>query len=155
MPAFVKGPNYRDPFGRNNYLRSTQDVKTESATFAKGAIPTIDVDGNDVKVLQPGTVLARITSGDDEGKVGVFDSGASDGRQTASNIVGLNNTFLPWQLNERDCEVAVVVECRAVQEWCIEFESGAPVALDDATAAELQNKKDLSILFAHAATIVE
>jgi hypothetical protein len=154
MPSFTKGPGYREPFGRNQFLRSTQDVKTESYTFAKGAIPTEDVDGVARKVLQPGTVIAKITSGNDSGKVGVFDDAASDGRQTATNIVGLNNTFLPWQLEERDVEIAVVKECRAVQAWCFEYESGVRVALDDATAAELQNKKDLSILFIASLTEV-
>lgn len=147
MPGFTKGPNYREPFGRNQWLRSTVGIVTESHTFAKGAIPTETIDGVAHKVLQPGTVLAVITSGDDVGKVGVYDDAATDGRQTAANIVGICNTFLPWQLDERDCEVAVVKHARAVQAWCFEYESGVRVALDDATAAELLAKKDLDIQF--------
>jgi hypothetical protein len=150
MPDFQKGPNWRQPFGRNNFLRSTQDVKTESFTFSKAAIPAEEIDGYaGQKVLQPGTVLAKITSGPEAGKVGVFQAGATDGRQTAANIVGLNNTFLPWQLMERDVEVAAVVECRAVQGWCFEYNSdGDRVALTNATATELVGKKHLSIMFA-------
>lgn len=149
MADFVKGPNYRTPFGKNVFLRSTRDVKTESYTCAKASVVAEDIDGFDQKVLQTGEVIARITSGDDEDSVGPFQAGVSDGRQTAANIVGLNNTFLPWQLNERDVEIAVVVEARAVQHRCTERDAaGARVALDDTTAADLQNKKDLSILFA-------
>src|SRR5688500_13757458 len=75
MADFQKGPNYRTPFGRNEYLRSTQDKKTTSYTLAKTGIPEVEIDGVAQKVLQTGTVLAKITSGDDAGKVGVFMGG--------------------------------------------------------------------------------
>lgn len=225
MPSF-SGATYRTPFGKNVYLRSTQDVKTESFTVAKSTIPAVTIDGAaDQKVLQPGTWLAKITSGGDVGKVGPYQSGsgnevqslvttgtptggtftlefagdvtdpiahnasaatvqaalealpsvnagdivatggalptavtltfsgpqfaglsvgriqvdnngltggttptavvtvtteggatpgAADGRQNPENIVGLNNTFLPWQLMERDVEVAVVYQAAVV-----------------------------------------
>lgn len=149
MASFDKGPGYRDTFGKNVFLRSTQDVKTESYTLAASSVVDEDVDGNDRKVLQSGEVLARITSGAEDDKVGPFDASATDGRQTAANIVGINNTFLPWQLNERDVEVAVVVEARVVQKWCFERDaSGARVELTDGTAASLKNGKDLDIRFA-------
>lgn len=156
MPDFQKGPNYRTPFGRNVFLRSTQDIKLESFTVAADSVPAQTIDGHaDQKVLQPGTVLAKITSGADDGKVGPFNALATDGREDTANIVGINNTFLPWQLMERDVEVAAVVECRAVQAWCFEYASDgetepAPelVPLTDATATEMVGQKHLSIMFA-------
>lgn len=150
MPSFQRGPspaNYA-PFGKNEFLRSTQDVKTESFTVAASTVPTETIDGSSQKILQPGTVMAKITSGDDAGKIGPFQAGATDGRQTLANIVGLNITFLPWQLLERDVEVSVAVECRAVQAWCIEYDATpARVALTNTTAAGMVGQKALSILF--------
>lgn len=158
MPDFQKGPNLRTPFGRNQFLRSTQDVKTESYTFAMATMPTVTIDGTTQKVLQPGTVLAKITSGADAGKVGVFNrytaattaapaSGATDGRGDPANIVGLNNTFLPWQLLERDVEVAAVYECTAVLGWCFEYTDTGRVALTAATADQMRGVRGLDIMF--------
>jgi len=164
MASFTKGPNYRTPFGRNVFLRSTQDVKTTSFTLSAASVPAVTIDGaDDQKVVQPGTVLAKITSGAEDGKVGPFDAIATDGRQTAANIVGLCNTFLPWQLMERDVEVAAVYECTAVQAWCLEsmdegvYDSGAfggtatgtttIVPLTDATADLMRGLKNLDIMF--------
>lgn len=164
MPDFQKGPNYVTPFGRNQWLRSTQDVKTESYTFAAGLIPTETIDGSEQKVLQPGTVLAKATSGADAGKIGVYNRNATDGRETAANIVGVCNTFLPWQLLERDVEVAAVYEATGVQAWCFEYvdegvyNGGAfggvangtmiRIALTDTTADLMRGQKNLDIMFA-------
>lgn len=151
MPSFKRGPepsNYA-PFGKNVFLRSTQDVKTESFTVAASTVPEEDVDGTTQKILQPGEVLAKITSGDEEGKVGPFQADATDGREDAANIVGINQTFLPWQLLERDVEVSGVVEARVVQAWCFERDAaGLRVELSNGTADEMVAKKSLSILFA-------
>lgn len=252
MATFSTSNVARTPFGKNAYLRSTQDVKTESWTFAASGIPEVIIDGNVQKVLQPGTVLAKITSGTDTGKVGVFQAagtdevqtltesgtitggtytltvlgatttalaynanaatvqaairaaiaadpnvsaaykeigdditvtgaggvdtavltvtfngeigadvpaitantasltgttpgitvatttpgvaGATDGRSNTANIVGICDTFLPYQLLERDCEVAVVYEATVVQAWCIEYNAlGSPIALTNTT----------------------
>lgn len=261
MPDFRKDP-FRKALQRNVYLRSTRDLKLASRTFAADTMPFSDVDGHQQKVLQPGTVLATITSGADIGKVGVYQSGtagvnevqtltegtaltagtftltvlgedtadlafnasaaavqtairnavagsgdadvadyaneitvtggpidtaplvvtfvdasgqnvgpivvnggnltgtitvaettpgsagATDGRNNAANIVGLCNTFLPWQLLERDVEVAVLYDATVIQQWCIEFnQAGQPVALGDATANEMFANKNLNILF--------
>lgn len=149
MSSFVKGPNYRTPFGRNEFLRSTQDIKTESYTVSAEVVPEETIDDHTQKVLQTGEVLARITSGPDEGKVGPFQDGALDGRGIEANIVGLNNTFLPWQLMERDVEVAVIYECTAVQEWCFTRDAaGARIELADLIADEMRGKKRLDIMFA-------
>lgn len=62
-------------------------------------------------------------------------AGAADGRQTAANIVGINDTFLPWQLMEGDREIAVAYECTAVQGWCFEYNAaGVAIALTNTTA---------------------
>lgn len=61
-------------------------------------------------------------------------AGAADGRQTLANIVGINNTWLPWTLMERDCEVAAVYDATGVQAWCMELDgSGAWVTLTNTT----------------------
>jgi hypothetical protein len=137
VPGYSRGGTAQAPFGRNEFLRSTRDVKRESYTVYAGAVATETVNGVATKVLQPGEVLAKITSGAGSGMVGPFDDnvGVTDGRQTAANIVGINDTFLPWQLMERDVEVAVVYEATVYQAWCFEREAGARIPL--ATAAVL------------------
>lgn len=153
MPDFVKGPNLRSPFGVNEWLRSTRGIITESYTMAASGIPTETIDGVATKNLKSGTVIAKITSGADSGKFGVFDSGASDGRQTTTNIVGISNTDVPWQLNERDVEIAVVKHGRGYQARCFEYVAGVRAALGDTTAAALLAKKDLDILFLTGSTL--
>lgn len=74
--------------------------------------------------------------------------GATDGRGDPLNIVGINDTFLPWQLIERDVEVAVLYTGAAVQSWCLELEStGASIPLTNTTADKLRSTKTLDILF--------
>lgn len=254
MSTFVKGGSTSTPFGRNEFLRSVRDVKTESYTLAAATVPSKTIDGvSGMKILQPGTVLAKITVGPDAGKVGPYAAagtkevqtltksgtisggtftlsyggqtttalaynaaaatvqaalvalstigtggvtvaggdfstatpftvtfnfggnvsmltidttnitgggtvaitestpgtgGANDGRQTAANIVGLCMTFLPWQLMERDVEVAAVYECTAVQAWCIEHDNTAsPIALTNTTADAMRGVRGLDIHF--------
>jgi hypothetical protein len=149
MPSFQKGGvNMRQPFGSNEYLRSTQDVKKNSATFAANSLPVETIDGVAQKVLLPGEVLAKITSGPDSGKVGVFQAGATDGRQTLANIVGVNDTWLPWQLMEHDTEIAYAYEATVVQAWCFERDSsGARIALTNTTAAAMIGQKTISLMF--------
>lgn len=152
MPSFTRGPitGPTTPFGKNVYLRSTRDLKFESFTLAASTIPAETIDGAPgQKILQPGTALAKITSGPEAGKVGPFQAGATDGRAVAANIVGLNDTFLPWQTMHRDVEVAVLVEGRAVQGWCLELDAaGARIPLANATADAVRSTKTVSILFA-------
>lgn len=149
MPSFAGGGAARTPFGNQEYLRSTQDVKKESYTCAAASVPTETIDGvPGQKVLFPGTVMAKITSGGDAGKIGPFQAGATDGRQTLANIVGLNDTFLPWQLMEHDVEVAVTYEATAVQGWCKELDSsGLRIGLTNTTADALRGVKGLDIHF--------
>lgn len=152
MSTFVKGGGVSTPFGRNEYLRSTNPKpQTESYTLAAASVPAQTIDGNPgQKILQPGTVLAKITSGADIGKVGPFSllTGLADGRELVANIVGLNDTFLPWQLIERDVEVSAVYACTAVQAWCIEYATtGLPVPLTNTTADAMRSVKGMDILF--------
>lgn len=257
MPTFVKGGSVKTPFGKNVYLRSTVGCKFESYTVAAATVPNELIDGTVQKVLQPGTVLAKITSGPDTGKVGPYQAsgtaevqtlapttvtagtftltitnpftnvsrttapiaynataaqiqaalealdnvevgdvlaaggpmnttnvtltfygnfvgnvaqltvdntgltgtiavttttagvaGAADGRQTAANIVGLNDTFLPWQLLEGDREVAAMYIGTAVQAWCFELSAaGARTALSNTTADAMRSTKGLDVTF--------
>lgn len=253
MSTFVKGGSTTTPFGRNEYLRSTNPKpQFESYTVAASTVPARTIDGNaGQKILQPGTVMAKITSGPEAGKIGPFQAagtaevttltptgtisggtfrltllgvqtgdiafnataaqieaaidaaipnnslvvaggpisttavtltysgaygdvaqatvqssltgsspvitpttttagvaGASDGRGVLANIVGLNDTFLPWQLIERDVEVAVAYTAAAVQAWCKELDaSGAEIALTNTTADAMRGTKGLDILF--------
>lgn len=256
-----QGATFRTPFGNFPYLRSTQDVKTTSYTFAHDSLPTQEIDGVQQRYLPKGAALAVITSGADEGKVGVFQDagsgadevqvltgttvsagtfdltilgetitavpfdvtaaalqtavraavagsenldyaglsddivvtggplsatpftitfngsfgidlpestvddtdltgtiavttstegvvGAIDGRGDTNNLVGFNNTELPWTLMERDVEVAVVYEAAVVQENCVKLNAaGAYVVLDDTTAAAMVAQKSLDIRF--------
>lgn len=154
MSTFVKGGGVGTPFGRNEFLRSTQDVKVESYTVAAASVPARTIDGvAGQKQLQPGTVIAKITSGGDSGKVGPYSTdtvGVTDGRSTATNIVGLNMTFLPWQLTERDVEIGVVYQCTAVQAWCLEYTAAGgavPQPLSNATADAMRSVKGMHINF--------
>lgn len=150
MASFTQGGGPgRQPFGDNEYLRSTDPKPAkESYTFAANSIPTETIDGVVQKVLKPGEVLAKITSGPDAGKVGVFQAGATDGRQTLGNIVGLNDTHLPWQLMERDVEVAATYDAICVQGWCTERDaSGVRIPLTNTTADAMRGTKGLDIKF--------
>jgi hypothetical protein len=148
MPSFNKGGGAKAPFGKNQFLRSTRDVKTESYTLAASTVATETIDGVSQKVLQSGEVLAKITSGGDAGKVGPFQAGATDGRQTAANIVGINDTFLPWQLLEHDVEVAAVYEATVVQAWCFERDSGgARITLTNTTTTAIAALKGIALNF--------
>ena len=69
--------------------------------------------------------------------------GAADGRQTATNIVGILDTFLPWQTMERDVEVAVVYECTAVLGWCFQLNAaGVFITATNATALAMRPGAD-------------
>lgn len=253
MPSFdTSGSGVRTPFGKNQYLRSTKAVKSESYTVAKSTVTVETIDGDATqKVLQPGEVMAKILTGADAGKIGPFQRGtgaagaaavnevqtfdlgsatagtftitfdgqttasiarnataatvqaaletlsnvnpgdivvtggalpaqvtltfggqyaatnvpqititptgltggtvtiatatpgsaagvwvgaATDGRGDPANIVGINDTFLPWQLMERDVEVSVTYDAAVVQAWCFERNGvGARTALTNST----------------------
>ena len=151
MPSFSKTPDAYGPFGRNQYLRSTVGCKFESYTVAASTVPDETIGGYPVKILQPGEVMAKITSGAEAGKVGPYSNdtvGVTDGRSDLANVVGINDSFLPWQLMEADREIGVNYDCTAVQGWCFERNAaGARIALTDATATAMVAKKTMSISF--------
>jgi hypothetical protein len=151
MTTFVKGGSVTTPFGRNEYMRSTKNTRFVRSWMAAASLPARTIDGfANQKILQPGTVLAKITSGGDSGKIGPFQAGVADGRQTLANIVGICNTFLPWQLIERDVEVAIQQQGTVVQAWCFELDAGGNlIALTNTTAGDaVWNGKLLGIKFA-------
>lgn len=144
MPVYNDIHTRSTPFGVNEFLRSTQDVKKESYTLAASTVPAQTIDGaTGQKILQPGTVVAKITSGPETGKIGPYSTdttGVTDGRSTAANIVGILSTAIPWQLVAGDMEVAVVYEASVKQGWCIEYTAAKPNGdvLSNATAAALR-----------------
>lgn len=150
MPLFVKGGgSFSTPQGPNVYLRSTQDVKFESYTVAASTVTAETINGiAGQKILQKGEILAKITSGGDSGKVGPFQAGVTDGRQTAANIVGINDTYLPWQLLEGDREVAAAYEATAVQAWCFERDaSGVRIVLSNTQADLMRGVRGMDVHF--------
>lgn len=74
MPMYSSGGAARTPFGQNQPLRSTKLFKDRSFMCAASGVPSETIDGATEKVLQPGTVMARITSGADTGKIGAYES---------------------------------------------------------------------------------
>lgn len=145
MPVFNNTYNRGTPFGINEYLRSTEEVLKESYTLAASTVPARTIDGAaNQKVLQPGTVIAKITSGPETGKVGPYSTdttGVTDGRSAQTNIVGILSTAIPWQLIYGDMEVAVAYDAVVKQGWCIEYTAANPTGdvLSNATATAMKN----------------
>lgn len=97
--------------------------------------------------LTGGTVTVNTTT--QGSAAGVLVGAASDGRGDPKNIVGINDTFLPWQLIERDVEVGVLQTGKPVQAWCFELNAaGVYIPLTNTTAGHsVWNGKLLSIKF--------
>jgi hypothetical protein len=74
MPDFVGQMGTQvQPFGVNEFLRSWQDVKTESYTLDMNSIPPSYRDGNPwQKEARAGTLMAKATSGGGAGKIGPY-----------------------------------------------------------------------------------
>lgn len=146
MPSFTPGGAALTPFGGNEYLRSTQDVKKESYTCYAASVPAVTIDGvAGQKILQPGTLMAKITSGGGAGMIGPYQADATDGRQTIANIVGINDTFLPWQLMEHDTDVAVTYEATVVQAWCFEYTNATTKVALTSTTVNAMNGVDAGL----------
>lgn len=91
-PVFNPTHGPTTPFGVNEFLRSTQDVKTESYTLAASTVPPQTIDGHPgQKIMQPGTVLAKITSGPEKGKVGPYFNGSA-GTKEVQTLTGTSVT---------------------------------------------------------------
>ncbi|ADD80797.1 gp011 [Rhodococcus phage ReqiDocB7] len=155
MPGLWKNVTGDTPtFGKNNFLRSTQPgtYTTNSRTIAKDSFPTETWgESTDQKILQPGEVLAKITSGPDAGKYGVFSmdtTGVTDGRSNPDNIVGINKSFYPYQLMDRDVEVANVYYGIVYQPWCtVRDAAGKRIPMPNSIADAFGARRDLNITF--------
>lgn len=117
---------------------------------------TGDLSGENVGAVT--TSAVSLTGGAGTAAVTVLTQGAAgdtgaatDGRSDPNNIVGFNNTFLPWQLLERDVEVAVVYEASVVQAWCLQANAAgsAYVTITNATVDAMRpgRSSGVAILF--------
>lgn len=154
MPYFNPVPSpSMEPIGRRQWLRSTEGLLVESYTVYAPSVPDQTIDGEVRKILQCGEVMAKITSGAGAGKVGPFQAGATDGRQTLTNIVGINETYEPWRLlptqgAPQDVEIGVAYHGVGNQSWCTELDAaGLRIVLTNATADALRGGKVADILF--------
>lgn len=109
-------------------------------TFSVGGDQSaVTIDTSNVTGTTPGAGVVETTKGVD---------GAVDGRSNVNNIVGINDTFLPWQLLHRDVEVAATYDCTAVQAWCFERDAaGARIPLTNTTADAMRGKRGLDVKF--------
>lgn len=134
------------PFGSNEFLASTHGTQYAGYTFAASTLPSETIDGHVVKVLRRGEVLAKITSGPESGKVGPFQAGVTDGRQTAANIVGVNDSFRPWQFEHGDDQVSALYIGTVDQALCYERDAaGARITLTNTTIDAMRGTKGLDI----------
>jgi hypothetical protein len=121
MSTFVKGGGVSTPFGRNEFLRSVKDVKTASYTVSAAACPSRTIDGNPgQKILQPGTVMAKITSGPEAGKIGPYQGGGTNEVQTLTKVGTISGgtftiTFngqttapIQWNATAADVQAALI-----------------------------------------------
>lgn len=70
-------------FGVNKFLRSTVGLKYASYTVAANAVPLLTIgDGSKQRILQPGTAMAKITSGPDTGKIGPYQAAGTADKWT-------------------------------------------------------------------------
>lgn len=154
MASYTKGGGDFAPFGKNNFLRSTQpgSYLTDSYTASSAAWPVETVDGFPQKIAQPGEALVVLTSGPEAGKVvplqALGSGGTSVGQDLVTGLVGVNKTHCPVQLNDRDVELSVVYMGSLKQIWCFERDAtGARIVMSNTTADALRGKKGLQILF--------
>lgn len=146
-------PGTSSPIGKNQYLRSIVGCQFESYTCAKSAVETTAYTNavgvvEQTKVLQPGEILAKITSGPETGKVGPFQAGVTDGRQTVANIVGVNDSYSPYEINVHDVNVSALYHGTAVLGWCTTRNAdGDRITLTTTIADELRGKRGLDVTF--------
>ncbi len=152
MPGLVKNL-YGDqpPIGVNNFLRSTKGVLTDSRTVAKDSFPVDKDSTTGQKTLQKGDVIAKITSGADSGKFGVYSTdtvGVTDGRSDIANVVGICQSYYPYQLMDRDVDIAVVYAASVVQaNVYVRDATNARVAISNGNVTTLEARKDLDIIW--------
>lgn len=151
MPFFTKGDSADGGrFGVKQILRNTHQGtwSVEHYTISAASVQPEDVAGTMMPFLQRGEVMAKITSGPEAGKIGPRQLGVTDGREDLANVVGLEETFLPYQLMDGDRTGTVYYVAEAVAAWCTERNAtGERVPLPQATIDALRGKVDLDILF--------
>lgn len=156
MPSFDKPDALRsDPFGKNEYLRSTKGNLFTSATVHKDSITAEQwKDGQNpqntqtFKLLQTGEVICKITSGPMQGYFGPYQEGATDGRADVANIAGLNDTYSPDKFNRRNNEVAVCYKGTALrQRVFIRDSTGKRKVATDAVINAMRGTVGLDLLF--------
>ena len=142
---------------RNQYLDSTRNLQFQSYTCARTSVTPegwTNQEGVESlgRILQSGEVLAKITSAagtstaDDVDKVGPYQLGVTDGRQLLANIVGVNETYVPWQLNERDVDIAALWHGTVRFAWCtIRDADGKRIPMTTAVADALYGKRGLDV----------
>jgi len=112
MPYFKK----KQSIMPNEYLYSTTGNLFKTYTLSLSAVTDSSVtnsmanlvDSDTNYFVNKGWVMASITSGEENGKIGPYDSSASDGRQTTTNIIGLNDTFADLTDGDKDVGVLYV-----------------------------------------------
>lgn len=137
-------------------LEALSTIEAGDITVTGGPIASVaftitfggNLSGNQAQITADATLLTGSTPGITMATSVPGVAGAIDGRQTLANIVGLNDTFLAWQLMEGDREVAVMYHGTAVQSWCFELDTaGARAALNNTRADACRSVKGLDILF--------
>lgn len=99
MPLYSDAVNRTTAFGINEFLRSTEDVKTESYTLSAASVVARNIDGHDgQKVLQPGTVMAEIKNGAETGKIGPYVKGTA-GTNEVQRLTGTTVTAGTWKID--------------------------------------------------------
>ena len=148
MPYYNQGGGNTATFGKNEYLRSTDNCQFESATYSAAAHPVEMVDGSAQKILQPGEAIAKILTGPEAGKTGAYQEGATDGRGDLANLVGVNDTFEPWRLLYGDVEIGYLYHGTPVQGWCtVRDAAGLRKPMPNAVADALRGIKGADLTF--------
>lgn len=149
MPHFNPGGGVSPTFGRNEYLRSTENRQFRSYTVSSAAFPVEKIgDDEGQKFLQAGEVMVTLTGGPEAGKSVPFQTGGANGADSLTGILGLNDSFEPWRLNNGDIEAGIMYHGAATQGWCtIRDASGKRVPMTDAVANAMRSSKTLDILF--------
>lgn len=121
------------------YLYSQANFTTKSATLASG---TLTADANGDKIVNKGAILAKITTGATSGQYGPYDTGASDGRQTLTNVVGINDSYS--NLRDGDYEAGVCYAGIVRDDKVTLFESGVAKTVSTMSGSKANLKAQLS-----------
>lgn len=114
MPSYTQGGAARTPFGKRQPLRSTKDYKTNSFTVAASGVPSVVIDTYTEKPLQPGTVMASITSGADTGKIGAYEANVQ-GESVSIPVDATGGTFTITFAGTATAAIAFNATAAAVQ----------------------------------------